>query len=249
MTFFQTLYLNKMMSCQSGYYLHLLMHFSLQRWLSRGHVWMRHIWRDWVLTQICKAPMAAEDRHRCLSSLLQGVRARLALHRASDASYKLSLVSFLPNCDLVCDCLRLQVQCRYVALKMEMGSRSVPDGLWTFPCGNIYCALSSTWLTPDSWAPMELPGFSEASQSSSESSLSLSQCLLSCSPFFSSLCFHSRWSLQAPQPLCLNCWLQVRMQLGPPQPAMLVFLQHCFESCHFPAQKPAKSPYFSWHDT
>ena len=248
MTFFQTLYLNKMMSCESGYYLRLLMHFSLQRWLSRGHGWMRHIWRDWVLTQIGKAPMAAEDRHRCLSSLLQGVRARLALHRASDASYKLSLIPFLPNCDLVCDWLRLQVQCRYVALKMQMGSSSIPDGLWTFPCGNIYCALSSTWLTPDSWAPMELPGFSEASRSSLESSLSLSVCfpaVLSFLPSVSTVGGHFRLL----SPSCLNCWLQVPVQFGPPQPAMLVFLQHCFESCHFPAQKPAKSSYFSWHHT
>lgn len=95
-----------------------------------------------------------------------------------------------------------------------MASGFTLDGLWTFPLGNIYCPPNSTGPKPDSWPsngplphPPSVLGPETTSWSSWESLLS--QCLLSLSPFFSSLYFHSWWSLRTLSSSHLNYWLWI----------------------------------------
>lgn len=104
-----------------------------------------------------------------------------------------------------------------------MGSRSTLQALWTFPFGGINCPPSSTWPKPDFWpcdgAPQCSPRLWDWIVEVFGSSILK---VLSAFPqSFLFFYFHNR----------------------------LVFLQHCFESCRFPAQKPTRTSRFPWHHT
>lgn len=76
---------------------------------------------------------------------------------------------------------------------------------------------------------MKLLGLSEASQVL-WSHLSLSVSAFPQPFFFPPIpTFGGRFRLLRAS--CLNCWGQVPLLLGPPKPALLVFLRHCFGSC------------------
>lgn len=204
-----------------------------------------------------KCQTAAEDRHWCLLPLLQGIWAHLALHRARDASYKLSLTSFPPDCDLIGDWFRLQVKCRGRALRMERGSSSVLGSRTWFEDISTWTYLLSPEFRMTHTRLLSLWWSSQGSPRHHKffGVISPSQCLLSLSPFFFSHYSHIWWSLQAPQSFMSQLLGPGPHPVGPTEaccahlpPALLRIMSNITHQT-LRAQTPAKSSYFSQHHT